>query len=158
MRLTTYTDYSIRLLMFVALRPDRLCTIEEVATAYGISRNHLMKVAQAMGAAGFLQTVRGRGGGLRLGRPARQIRIGDVVRVTEEDMALTACFSGGTNDCVISPYCGFRHVLGDALQAFMAVLDDTTLADIAGSAASVALPLPAPGAQAAPRIPEMLEA
>lgn len=134
MRLTVFSDYSLRLLMFAAQRGERLSTIEEVASAYGISRFHLMKVAQTLGNAGFLQNLRGRSGGLRLARPAAEIRLGDVIRVTEEDMALVACFEGGAQDCPLMAACGLQGVLSEAMGAFMAVLDRTTLADVAGAA------------------------
>ncbi|MFD2263591.1 RrF2 family transcriptional regulator [Lacibacterium aquatile] len=133
MRLTTYTDYALRMMMFVAIKGEQLTTIEEVAKSYGISRNHLMKVAQALGAAGFLATVRGRGGGLRLGRPAHLITIGEIARVTEEDMTIVPCFAGSKNDCAITVTCTLKHKLEDALDAFMVVLDQTTLADVCKS-------------------------
>src|SRR5665213_3785225 len=91
MRVTLYTDLSLRLLMYLALKPDRLATIQEVANRYGISRNHLMKVAQQLGNTGFVETVRGRGGGLRLRRAPADIRVGDVVRTTEEDFRMVEC-------------------------------------------------------------------
>jgi Rrf2 family nitric oxide-sensitive transcriptional repressor len=123
----------MRMMMFVAIKGDQLTTIEEVARAYGISRNHLMKVAQALGAAGFLATVRGRGGGLRLGRPAHLITIGAIARVTEDDMAIVPCFAGSNGGCAITPSCILKHRLEGALDAFMAVLDQTTLADVCQS-------------------------
>lgn len=125
MRLTRYTDYSLRMLMFVAARDDEVATIAQIAAAYGISRDHLMKVAQELGQAGYLQTVRGRSGGLSLGRPAAEIRVGDVVRRMEPDFDLADCGS-----CVIAPACVLTGTLGTALAAFMAVLDATTLADL----------------------------
>jgi Rrf2 family nitric oxide-sensitive transcriptional repressor len=126
MRLTRYTDYSLRVLMFVAARDGEVSTIAQIAGAYGISRDHLMKVAQELGQAGYLRTVRGRSGGLLLARPAAEIRIGDVVRRMEGDCELADC---GT--CVIAPVCVLAGTLDRALAAFMAVLDATTLADIA---------------------------
>lgn len=137
MRLTSYTDYAFRLLMYVALRGDRLSTIEEIAGAYDISRNHLMKVAQALSNGGFLYSLRGRTGGLRLARPAADIRLGDVIRTTEEDMALVTCFRPVGGGCSISPFCGLKFTLNEALDAFMDVMDRTTLADISGSAVTV---------------------
>lgn len=134
MRLTSYTDYAFRLLMFVALREDRLSTIEDVAEAYGISRNHLMKVAQALSSAGFLYSLRGRTGGIRLGRPAGEIRLGEVIRVTEEDLAIAVCFAGRDHGCPIAPYCGLKLTFQEAFAAFMAVMDQTSLADICHSA------------------------
>ena len=146
MRLTRYTDYSLRMLIHLGLRQDRLCSIREVAEAYGISENHLMKVAHQLGLHGFVRTVRGRGGGLALARPAADIRVGEVVRRTEEDMALVECFSPeGT--CPIAGVCTLQATLGEALEAFMAVLDRYTLADMlvpsGPMAARLGLALPA---------------
>lgn len=97
MRLTLYTDYALRLLMYLAVKPDALATIQEVAEAYGISRNHLMKIAQELGRGGFVETVRGRGGGLRLRTDPASIVIGDVVRATEDDFRLVECFDPTRN-------------------------------------------------------------
>ena len=131
MRLTTYTDYALRLLMYVAVKDDGLATISEVAESYGISKNHLMKVAHQLGLAGYIETVRGRSGGLRLARPAGEIGIGDVVRLTEQDMTLVPCFDPADKSCAIAACCGLRRALGEANAAFLAVLDDYTLADLA---------------------------
>ena len=130
MRLTVYTDYSLRVLMYLGIRPDRLCTIQEIASAYGISRNHLMKVAHQLGLAGYVDTVRGRGGGLRLARPPAQIGIGAVVRACEEDFRLVECFDAERNRCVITPACRLTAMLAEALDAYLAVLDSYTLADL----------------------------
>jgi Rrf2 family transcriptional regulator, nitric oxide-sensitive transcriptional repressor len=130
MQLTRYTDYSLRVLIYLAVRPEKLATIEEIAGAYGISRSHLMKVVHQLGLAGYLETVRGRGGGLRLARLPEKIRIGEVVRHTEETMALVECFDPKTNHCRIEPVCGLRAALKDALDAFLRVLDGYTLADL----------------------------
>jgi Rrf2 family nitric oxide-sensitive transcriptional repressor len=130
MRLTFYSDYSLRLLMYVATRNRELVTIQSAADAYGISKAHLMKAAHQLGVHGFLETVRGRGGGLRLARPADQIRLGDVVRATEEDFDMVECFDARTDSCVISGPCRLKGVLHRALKAYMAVLDEYTLADL----------------------------
>lgn len=130
MRLTVYSDYSLRLLMYAALRPGELVTIQQVAEAYGISRNHLMKVAFELGRHGFLETVRGRGGGLRLSRPPRQIGLGDVVRRTEEDFTMVECFDPRTDRCTVSGSCRLKGALARALRAYLAVLDEYTLADL----------------------------
>lgn len=130
MRLTTYTDYGLRLLMYVGLKNGELATIEEVAGAYGISRNHLMKVAYHLGLHGYLETVRGRGGGLRLAQPPERIRIGDVVRRMEDDFAMVECFDPAENTCCIVRACRLKGILGEALKAYLAVLDKYTLADI----------------------------
>ena len=131
MRLTVYTDYALRLLMFVAVKDDGLATISEVAAAYGISKNHLMKVAHQLGVAGLVETVRGRSGGLRLAKPAASIGLGDVVRQTEPDMSLVPCFESDNADCAIQSCCGLRRALGRAAEAFLAELDKYTLADLA---------------------------
>lgn len=130
MQLTTFSDYSMRLMMMAAAHPDRLVTIEETANAYGISRAHLMKVANLLTRQGFLEAVRGRTGGLRLARPPEEIRLGALVRVTETDFAIVECFAVG-NKCRITAPCRLKGVLGEALEAFLAVLDRYTLADLA---------------------------
>ena len=130
MRLTLHTDYALRLLMHLAVTPDRLATISEVAEAFAISRNHLVKVAHGLGQAGFIETLRGRGGGLRLARAPQDIVVGDVVRVMEEDFRIVECFDPAANTCRISPACRLKGLLGDALDAWLAVLDEATLADL----------------------------
>lgn len=129
MRLTFYTDFSLRMLMYLAVK-DELSTIEEIAAAYGISRNHLMKVAHRLGRNGFIETVRGRGGGLRLSRKPGEIRVGDVVRTTEDDFRMVECFDMETNTCRITGACKLKGILGEALNAWAAVLDRYTLADL----------------------------
>ena len=130
MRLTRYTDYALRTLMYLGLRPDDISTIEDIAGHYGISRNHLMKIVHRLGRAGLVETVRGRGGGLRLGRAPDKIGIGDVVRLTEDDLALVECFDADTNRCVIAGGCVLQGVLHEALDAFLSALDGYTLADL----------------------------
>ncbi len=130
MRLTVYTDYALRLLMYLALKDDAVATISEVALSYGISRNHLMKVAYELGAAGYIETIRGRGGGLRLAKPAELIRLGDIVRCTEPDMALVTCFEPIEAPCAIKRCCALRGALERARSAFNGVLDDYSLADL----------------------------
>lgn len=132
MRLTLYTDYALRTLLYLGVHADRRVSIREVAEAYGISENHLVKVIHHLGRGGFVDTLRGRGGGLMLARPADQINVGDVVRHTEEDMALVGCMApdGAGVECLLARACHLRGVLGEALGAFMAVLDGRTLADL----------------------------
>jgi Rrf2 family nitric oxide-sensitive transcriptional repressor len=130
MQLTRYSDYSLRVLIYLAVRPEQLATIEEISQAYQISRAHLMKVVHRMGRAGFLETVRGRGGGFRLARAPEEITVGDVIRFTEDRMDLVECFDPGTSHCRIEPVCGLRGVLEDALDAFLKTLDRYTLADL----------------------------
>jgi Rrf2 family nitric oxide-sensitive transcriptional repressor len=129
-RLTVYTDFSLRVLMFLALKGDGLATIAEVAEAYGISKNHLMKVAHQLGVAGYVETVRGKGGGLRLARRPQDIVIGEVVRRTEPDMALVPCFAPDDTSCAILPSCALRGALSGARDAFLSALDGHTLADL----------------------------
>ena len=130
MRLTVYTDYALRMLMYLAVKDDGLATIEDIAQSYGISRNHLMKVAHQLGVAGYVDTVRGRRGGLRLAKPAKAIGLGEVVRHTEPDMAIVMCFEPINADCPILPYCVLRKALARARAAFINVLDDYTLSDL----------------------------
>ena len=125
MRLTRYTDYAMRVLLYLAARPDRLCSISEIASAYGISQNHLMKVVSDLVGAGYLESVRGRSGGVRLARPPSEINIGAVVRHTEDGFDLVDCGS-----CVIAPACGLTGALAQALTAFMKVLDGYTLENL----------------------------
>jgi Rrf2 family nitric oxide-sensitive transcriptional repressor len=129
MRLTDFSDYALRLLMYAGARGDRLVTIEETANLYGISRAHLMKVANQLTRAGFLRAVRGRSGGLALAMAPERICLGDVLRITEPDFALVECFRSDDR-CLISPRCRLRGVLSEALAAFTATVDRYTLADL----------------------------
>jgi len=129
MRLTTLTDFSLRMLMHLALKPDGRATIAEVASAYRISENHLMKVAHLLGQAGLLKTLRGRGGGLALARPPAEITAGQAVRCMEPDMDIVPCFASAP--CALLPACKLKHALHKAREAFLAVLDGTTIADLA---------------------------
>ena len=130
MRLTRYTDYALRTLMYLGLRAGEISTIEDIAGHYGISRNHLMKIVHRLGRAGYVETVRGRGGGLRLGQAPEAIVVGDVVRLTEDDLALVECFDAETNQCVIAGGCVLQGALREALDAFLSVLDGYTLEDL----------------------------
>ena len=125
MRLTRYSDYALRVLIYLSSRPDGLCSIAEIARAYGISNNHLMKVVQELGRSGFVATVRGRSGGIRLARPASEIIVGDVIRSTEKGFALADC-----GKCGLAPACGMTSVLNEAVEAFLAVLDRYSFADL----------------------------
>lgn len=129
MRLTVLSDYSLRVLMYLGARPDRLATIEEIAGAYGISENHLMKVVHRLGQLGFVETLRGRGGGLRLGKPADDMTLGQILRSVEEDFQLVECF-GAEDACRITNVCRLKRVLHRALEAYFEVLDEWTLADL----------------------------
>jgi Rrf2 family nitric oxide-sensitive transcriptional repressor len=130
LRLTVYTDYALRLLMYLALKDDGLATIAEIAESYGISKNHLMKVAHQLGVAGYVVTVRGRGGGLQLARPVEAIGLGEIVRHTEPDMALVPCFKPVDASCTIWRACMLRGPLEKARFAFLEVLDGYTLRDL----------------------------
>ena len=130
MRLTVYTDYALRLLMYLAVTQDQLATIAEIAESFDISRNHLMKVAHQLGVAGYVETVRGRGGGLRLAKSVEAIRLGEVVRHTEPDMAIVQCFKPLSAPCTIRPCCVLRRAMEKAHDAFIGVLDSYTLGDL----------------------------
>ncbi len=129
MRLTNFSDYALRMLMYAAAQSDRLITIEETAEVYGISRAHLMKVANQLTRAGYLRAVRGNSGGLALAKRPSKIRLGDVMRATEPDFALVECFTP-ENRCLITPRCRLRGALQEALAAFTKTLDRYTLADL----------------------------
>ena len=130
MRLTNFSDYALRILMYAAVVPDgRLITIEETAEAYDISRAHLMKVANQLTRAGYLKATRGRSGGLTLAKRPDRIRLSEVLRATEPDFALVECMTAD-NRCMISPRCRLRGALNEALSAFLETLDGYTLADL----------------------------
>lgn len=129
MRLTMMTDYALRLLMYVAQQPDRLCTIAEVAQAYRISEAHLMKVTHQLALGGWLETVRGKGGGMRLAMAADRINLGAVVRAIETDFAVVECFTSA-GSCALTGRCGLADVLHTALLEFMRHLDGRTLEDV----------------------------
>jgi Rrf2 family nitric oxide-sensitive transcriptional repressor len=129
MKLTTFTDYTLRVLMYLALEPGHLATIPRIAAAYDISENHLMKVVHNLAKGGWIESTRGKGGGIRLARAAAQIRIGDVVEFTEGNDPLVECFSSAGN-CRIAANCKLIGAFSDARQAFFAELDRHTLADL----------------------------
>jgi Rrf2 family nitric oxide-sensitive transcriptional repressor len=130
MRLAEYTDYTLRVLMYCAARPQQLVTISELAERHGVSRNHLMKIVTDLGRQGVLETTRGRGGGLRLLKDPSKIRIGDVVRASETDFRLVECFDPTTNQCTLTPSCRLKGLFNAALVAYFKELDGMTLADI----------------------------
>ncbi len=129
MHLTRFTDYSIRVLLYLATKGDERATITEIAEAFSISRNHLMKIVQELHQKEYLKAIRGKHGGLWLNRAAGDIRLGALVRDTEQEMALVECFRDD-NACVITPSCRLKPILNDALEAFLGVLDNYTLADL----------------------------
>ena len=130
MPLTRYTDYALRTLIYLGINKGRSCTIPEIAERYQISKNHLMKIVHQLGREGLIDTVRGRGGGLKLARPPQTVSVGEVVRLTEEDLNVVECFDGTTNQCQISSACVLSSAIDNALAAFLDVLDGVTLADI----------------------------
>jgi Rrf2 family nitric oxide-sensitive transcriptional repressor len=132
MRLTQWTDYTLRVLMYCAacqLR-DQLVTISEIADGHAISRSHLTKIVHQLGAKGLLETTRGRGGGMRLSRPAKDINVGAVVRQTETDFDMVECFDTSSNQCSLSQRCRLKSVLHQATSSYLTVLDGVTLADL----------------------------
>jgi Rrf2 family nitric oxide-sensitive transcriptional repressor len=130
MRLTMYTDFSLRVLLFLGIKgTEKLSTVQEISDVYGISKNHLTKVTHELGKLGLIETIRGRGGGIRLNVDPKKINIGEVVRKTEDDFHLVECFNCATNKCIITPACKLKGVLHEALNAYFKVLDSYTLAD-----------------------------
>lgn len=132
MRLTQFSDYALRLLVYLAEHPGGPCTVREVAGWYGISRDHLTKVAHKLATLGYIESAKGKGGGLRLARPAQEISLGEVVRRTEPDFTLVECFDPNTNTCRIARGCRLKHVLRGATNSFLETLDGHTLASVAG--------------------------
>jgi Rrf2 family nitric oxide-sensitive transcriptional repressor len=136
MRLTVHSDYALRVLMYLGTKTDHIATIEEIAKAYGISENHLMKVVHRLAKHGFVATQRGRGGGLRLGKPADAMTLGEILRAVEDDFHIVECF-GARDACRISKVCRLKQALRRALDAFLSELDDWTLADIVSNRKSL---------------------
>ncbi|MGE5469055.1 MAG: RrF2 family transcriptional regulator [Ignavibacteria bacterium] len=130
MKLTTFSDYTLRVLMFLAINRDRLVTVPEIAGAYGISENHLVKVVHRLARSGTVETVRGKGGGLRLACEPGEIRLGQVVRASEGSAPIVECFSEEANACRIAPACRLASILDRAFEALFATLDQYTLADL----------------------------
>jgi Rrf2 family transcriptional regulator, nitric oxide-sensitive transcriptional repressor len=129
MQLTQFSDYSLRLVLYLATHDDQVVTLQEVSRAYGVSQHHLVKVTARLVEQGVVASVRGRNGGLRLNRPPEAINIGDLVRATEPHFDLVECFDAERNTCPIDRACGLKGVLREAQEAFFAVLDRHTLAD-----------------------------
>ncbi|MBK1695801.1 RrF2 family transcriptional regulator [Rhodovibrio salinarum] len=133
MRLKNYTNYALRTLQMAALRAPALTQVDQVATAHGISRAHIMKIVHELGRAGYVETVRGRGGGFRLARDPAEITLGEVVRLTEAPIELVECFNDDTNSCPLIGICRLSTALDAALEAFLQVLDGITVTDLAGN-------------------------
>jgi Rrf2 family nitric oxide-sensitive transcriptional repressor len=148
MRLTTFTDYCLRTLIYVALKGDELATIDEIAERYAINRNHLVKVVHRLGQLGYLHTMRGKGGGVQLAEDPAKINLGTLVRETEDDLALVECFQDRTCLCVIAPACVLRKALHQALDAFLKTLDGYTIADLLKPSRSLARLLALPQGEA----------
>lgn len=129
MRLTAFSDYALRLLVYLGVHERERCTVAGIAGAYGISANHLTKVAQHLAQRGYIETLRGKGGGIRLARAPEDINLGELVRAAEEQR-LVECFDAASSSCRIEPACALRGILGEALEAFFAVLDRHTVADL----------------------------
>ncbi|MDX5336021.1 MULTISPECIES: RrF2 family transcriptional regulator [Marinobacter] len=129
MHITRYTDYSLRVLIYLAEQGDRLATIQEIADSYEISKNHLMKVVHQLNKKGYIETIRGKKGGMRLHMAPNEINIGVLVRETEQDLSIVECFSS-KNTCKITPVCGLKAMFAEALKAFLETLDKYTLADV----------------------------
>jgi len=130
LRLTTFSDYSLRVLMYLGVHDARLATVGEIAAAYGVSENHLVKVVHYLAQQGYIETLRGKGGGMRLARSPAKINVGEVVRGAEESLTLVECFDKATSGCRIEDACLLKGVLGRAMDAFFVVLDRHTLADL----------------------------
>ena len=145
MQLTQYTDYSLRVLIYLALKPKRFATITEVSDFYAISRNHLVKVVHNLSIGGFIHTIRGKYGGMTLVKSPEAITIGSVVRATESNFHIAECFNREKNTCVITPACRLREILNEAASGFLALLDRYTLADaITGPGLAAILSQPRP--------------
>lgn len=130
MRLTRFTDNALRALLYLALAPDEVPTVGEVARKMGMSEDHLLKVVQRLSHLGYVKTIRGRNGGMRLAQAPESIVVGEVVRKTEDNMALVPCFDPTDAICPVAPACGLAPALDEALQAFLQALDRYTVADL----------------------------
>jgi Rrf2 family transcriptional regulator, nitric oxide-sensitive transcriptional repressor len=138
MHLTQYTDFALRTLIALAVSPDERSTVSQISSAYGISRHHLVKVAGRLAELGYIETSRGKGGGLRLARRPQRIGIGEVVRSMEAELGVVECLTAGGGHCVIAPACRLKTILHDATNRFLGELDQYTLADVLKSRAPLA--------------------
>ena len=139
MRLTSFTDYSVRVLIYVARKDGELASIREVSEAYDISSNHLMKVVHSLGKGNYLETIRGKNGGFRLGKDPRDINIGELIRYTEEDLKIVECFGKKKGKCTLKDECTFADVMEEALQAFLSTVDKYTLNDLVAGNSTIKL-------------------
>ncbi len=140
MRLTQFTDYSLRVALYLTENPGRACSVREIADWFGISRDHLVKVAHNLVRLGFVSSAKGRGGGLRLARPPETITLAEIVKATESDFHTVECFDAARNTCRITRGCRLKHVLGGATRAFLAALEARTLASVAAPSLSFSTP------------------
>lgn len=130
MQLTLYTDYSLRVLIYLASKENELSTIDEIANKFSISRNHLTRVVHKLGEKGVIKTIRGKGGGISLAHLSKDINLGEVIKVMESNFDIVECFHNEKNTCILSPVCSLKRVLYEAREAFFKVLDKKTLADL----------------------------
>lgn len=137
MRLTSYSDYSLRVLLYLAIHPNQTPTVKQIADSYDISKNHLMKVVNNLTQTGYVHAIRGRSGGLKLAKNAEAINLGAVIRTTEDDFKIVECFDPKTNTCKIAQDCKLKHILNEGLLAFLGVLDQYTLKDLTGAQSSL---------------------
>jgi len=147
MQLTQYTDYSLRVLIYLAKKNEGLATVSEIAEYHGISRNHLVKVIHNLATKGFILTTRGRNGGMTLSRQPSKIILGDVIRNTEPNFDIAECFNTTNNCCVITPSCGLRSIFREAQMGFIKAMDKYTLADAVTRDSPVSQPLMPPSAK-----------
>ncbi|MDP8245704.1 MAG: Rrf2 family transcriptional regulator [Candidatus Hinthialibacter antarcticus] len=130
MNLTRFTDYSLRVLLYLALRPNQRISISEITEFYGVSKDHLVKVVNKLGALGYIQTTRGRNGGIELAKPLNQITVGEVARQMEPHFHLVECFEPQKNHCTVTSVCHLKFILAEALEAFLSVLDRYTMENL----------------------------
>lgn len=142
MHLSTFTDYTLRVLIYLALEPGRRVTVPEMASAYGVSENHLMKVVHRLARSGTIESVRGKGGGVRLARDPAAIRLGHVIRASEGETAIIECLSGAANSCRIAPVCRLTNIVGNAFEDLYRSLDTYTVADLCGNGGELRALLP----------------
>jgi len=138
MRLTIHTDYVFRTLIFLTINNERLCTVDEIAKVYKISKNHLFKVVNTLVKAEFVETIRGKGGGLRLAKNLEGLSLGAIIRITEPDFALVECFLS-KNSCVITPICQLKHILNQAVDNFLKELDNYNLNELISNKEKISL-------------------
>ena len=133
MRLTNFTNYALRMLQYAAIRGDKISRVPDIAMIHRASVHHMIKVASLLGREGYLETIRGRSGGVRLAKPPEDITVGEVVRITEAPLELAECFNPQTNTCPLIGACNLSRTWHRALEAFLDVLDNVTIADIASN-------------------------